>query len=660
MASLCITLLGGFEARLASGEAVAFGGRKSQALLAYLALISGGRCPRDKLIRLLWSDRGQSHARGSLRKALVELRKALSEADPPPLRADRDEVSLDASAVEVDAVEFERLVADGAPEALECATELYQGDLLDGIGVHDPAFEDWLRSERERLHDRAREAFSRLLDHQTGTGATDAAIATARRLLALDPLQESTHRALMRLYADQDDRAMAVKQYQACREVLRAELGLRLDAETERVIDEIREGVSKTDEAETPASSPAGATEPLALPDKPSIAVLPFTNMSGDPEQEYFSDGITENVITGLCRYPELLVIARNSTFVYKGRAVAPKIVGRELGVRYLLEGGIRKVGNRVRITAQLIDARSGHHVWADRYDRELADIFELQDEITRVIVGAVGATLHEAVIDDAERKDPAHLSAYDLTLRSEAQFFRHGKDGLASAREYAERAIAIDSRYARPRVLMAWTHLYERWSGYTNDPDRSLRIGFEAASKAVLIDTKDAPAHVVLGITHLLMHNHDQAVVELEQSIELSPSYADSHAQLANALGMMGRTEEALEAIDTAMRLNPHCPGWYLLMQGRAYVIAQRYEEALPPLQRSVSMVPGMTQVHATLAAAYAALGRLDDAKVHVERIKSLSPSFGRDYVRQVLPFMKRGDMDDFIALLEKAGLPE
>ncbi len=363
MAALHISLLGGFEARLGSGEALPLKGRKTQALVAYLALTPGEQHTRDELVALLWSDRGEQQARSSLRQSLSELRKALGDTDDSPLIAGRDAISLDADAVDVDVTEFERLIEDGTPTALERAVELYRGDLLDGIGVHDPAFEDWLRDERQHLQERACEALSRLLGHQAA-GDTERAIATARRLLALDPLRETTHRALMRLYAGKGERTLALKQYLACRDVLAAELGLSPETETEELAAEIRTGAARTEEAVDPVSDRrASRAEPLPLPDKPSIAVLPFVNISGDPEQEYFSDGVTEDIITELARFRSLFVIAHNSSFTYKGRAAMVQDIGRELGVQYVVEGSVRKAGARVRINAQLVEAESGNHL---------------------------------------------------------------------------------------------------------------------------------------------------------------------------------------------------------------------------------------------------------------------------------------------------------
>ncbi len=410
MICLRITLLGGFEAVSADGEGIAVQGRKPRALLACLAIKPGTAWSRDKLADLLWSDRGDERARASLRQALSGLHKALGGLKPDPLCAGRDAVSLDGGSVESDVARFIGLAEDAGPAALEQAAALYRGELLDGLGPTDPAFDEWLASERRNLNERAQEVLGALLDHQQTSGATGQAIATARGLVAIDPLQETVHRTLMSLYVAQGDRALALKQYRACRDVLKNELEITPSPETEA----LRADILHLNDAPQSVLANDGKMQPRALPDKPSIAVLPFTNMSGDAEQEYFSDGITEDIITGLSRFRELFVIARNSSFTYKGRPVKVQDIGEELGVRYVVEGSVRKVGNRVRITAQLIDAATGNHLWAERYDRNMEDVLAIQDDVTETVVATLAGRLGELGFDYAKRKATHILTAFD------------------------------------------------------------------------------------------------------------------------------------------------------------------------------------------------------------------------------------------------------
>src|SRR5262245_40657550 len=326
-----LRLLGGFDLHSAEGRAAIPAGRKVRALLTYLALSPGQAWPREKLMALLWSDRGDEQARASLRQALAEMRRVLGE--PSPVRAEHDAVSLDPALLAVDALEFERLAKAGK---LDEAAALYRGPLLDGHGVRDDAFEDWIRVERTRLHDLAVDVLDRLAGAQSG----DATLETAQRLLQLDPAREETHRLLMRLYATAGQRAQALRQYQLCRDALQRELQAMPDAETERLYREIQDESLSCRAIEANVAKPNLTAPPES---KPSIAVLPFANMSGDPQQDYFSDGITEDIITELSRFRSLFVIARTSSFQYRGKNVDVRQVARELGVQYIVEGSIRR-----------------------------------------------------------------------------------------------------------------------------------------------------------------------------------------------------------------------------------------------------------------------------------------------------------------------------
>jgi adenylate cyclase len=412
---------------------------------------------------------------------------------------------------------------------------------------------------------------------------------------------------------------------------------------------------------ETSASeSPMPTPSALPLPDKPSIAVLPFENMSGDPEQEYFSDGITEDIITELSRYPDFLVIARNSTFVYKHNVADHRQIARNLGVQFLLEGSVRRAANRVRISAQLIDASTGAHLWAERYDRTLDDIFAVQDEITGTIVGALGETLQETRIKHALRKDPSSLDAYDKTLQAWAHFNKFNKADNAEARHLAESAIELDPGYARAYAILARTHLMDFSSHWADDPDEALKRSYEIARKAVSLDDHSFYAYVCLGMSETWLRRHDQAIANMRRAIELNFNDADSHAYFANLLVFAGRPDEALEELETTMRLNPHYPGWYLQFLGRAYFSQRRYEEAESAFERVVTVNPGWPWAHLVLAATRTALGRTEEARAAVAEARKISPAMNLGHVFKAWPARNPEDLDHLVDLLREAGLPE
>ncbi len=335
MTAVAVSLLGGFEVRV-DGAVQNLAGPKDRALVAVLCLPPGAVHAREELAALLWSDHGDAQARDSLKHATARLRVGLGGSGSGALVIDRQSIRIDSAGLWIDAVEVERLLADGAPEAVQAALTLYRGDLLEGIAVRAPAFEDWLAAERRRLRGRLEIALGSLMNHRFTGGDHDGAAAVAERLIALDPFGEEAWRTLMRVHAHRGDPARALQLHEALRTRLHRELGVRPGRETAQLAATIREG-------DDPSRPPgARARRALTLPDRPSIAVLPFQNLGGDPAQDYFADGVVEEIITALSRLRWLFVIARNSSFTYKGRAVDVKQVGRDLGVRYVLEGSVR------------------------------------------------------------------------------------------------------------------------------------------------------------------------------------------------------------------------------------------------------------------------------------------------------------------------------
>ena len=511
MPSLYVKLLGGFEVRDGAGAPVGPLRRQAQAVLAVLALNPGVALPRYKLAALLWSERGESQARGGLRHVLSDLRKAFAAVDPPPLITDRETAQLNSDAVEVDALTFAHLIEEATSDSLARAAALYQGEFLDGLGVRDAVFEAWLRDERARLHDHARTAVSRLLEHQMTTGETDDALATAKRLLGLDPTHEGGHRALMRIYADMGDRALALKQYRTCCEVLGAELGIEPEAATQQLFNDIRD---------TPMASArrgelhvVGGREHPAPPDKPSIAVLPFVNMSGDAEQEYFSDGITEDVITALSKITNLFIVSRNSTFTYKGQAVDVERVGLEQGVRYVLKGSVRRSGNRLRITSQLIDAATGNHLWAERYDRTLENVFALQDEITREVTTAIRVKLTEGEQARITAAGTKNFDAWELTVKAGALGDNNVREDNEKARELLEEAVQLDPNYATAWCYLGWVHWAEARHHWSASPKESLVKAWKMAERACDLAPDSAEA---LGLfAHIALQQGDYPTAE-------------------------------------------------------------------------------------------------------------------------------------------------
>jgi adenylate cyclase len=403
-------------------------------------------------------------------------------------------------------------------------------------------------------------------------------------------------------------------------------------------------------------SAPARALEPMA---KPSIAVLPFDNMSRDPDQGYFSDGITEDLITDLSKLSGLFVIARNSTFAYRGRPVKVQQVGRELGVRYVLEGSVRKAGDRVRITAQLVDTGTGHHVWADRYDRRVDDVFEVQDEITRSIVEAlaVALTLPEQR-NQRERRRTEVADAYDFFLRGLEHLRSTTRDSNLQARRMAERAIALDAGYAEAHALEAMTYFRDWSMSWSQDP-RTLDRALEAAERAVALDATLPLAHRALGIVLLWKKQHERALATARRAVQLAPNDADGYWSIGEILSWW-RPADAIDPVEKAMLLNPHYPPTYLYTLGHAYYLIRRYEDAVNAFERLTRRNPDFLPAHAFLAATYAELGRVDDARRANGEVLRISPRVTAHEISNRLPYEDPELLVRAVAAFRVAGLPD
>jgi len=374
---------------------------------------------------------------------------------------------------------------------------------------------------------------------------------------------------------------------------------------------------------------------PLLLPDKPSIAVLPFANLSRDPEQEFFADGIAEDIITALSKLRWFFVIARNSTFTYKGRAVDVKQIGRELGVRYVLEGSVRKSGNRLRITAQLVEATSGNHVWAERWDRDIGDIFEVQDEITERVVAAIEPQLYAAEHFRSQRKPPESLDAWECVVRALSYISRRSQEDNATALELLQRAVTLDPAYAQAHSVLAYVLGLDAVYGW-RPRENVLPLALESAQRAVLLDDDDPWSHVALGSVFARVDRPEEAISEFRRALALNPNFALAHSRLGMALCALGQSEEALTEIDTAERLNPRelWRGLNNLARAIAHFIDARYDKGIEFAQRAILEGPGRIHSHRTLVVNLALAGRIDDARTALAVLRTLQPDFSLEWV--------------------------
>ena len=394
------------------------------------------------------------------------------------------------------------------------------------------------------------------------------------------------------------------------------------------------------------------------FPDKPSIAVLPFVNMSEDPKQEFFSDGMTEEIITALSKSSKLFVIARNSTFVYKGKAVKVKQVSEELGVRYVLEGSIRKTGDKVRITAQLIDALTGHHLWAERYDRDLKDIFALQDEITMKIISALQVQLTVGETAHMVEKGTQNLEAYLKGLQAKEEFLHMNKQGFTMAKQLAKEAIALDPKYAFPYTVIAECHMLEAWWGISDSPQESIKLGLEAAQRASVLNDSDPATHAAFNILYMFQRQYDKAIASAERAFELAPGEARTHWVLGRSLAMACRFREAIQYTEQAIRLDPFPHNTYFVTLGTCYRFVGRYEEAVSALKKAIQLAPDNFMAHINLTSTYSMMGREKEARAEAEEVLRINPKFSLDYFAKTLSYKDQAQNDKIINALRKAGL--
>jgi TolB-like protein/class 3 adenylate cyclase len=396
------------------------------------------------------------------------------------------------------------------------------------------------------------------------------------------------------------------------------------------------------------------------LPDKPSIAVLPFTNLSDDPEQEFLSDGITENIITSLSRVPDLFVIARNSTFTYKGKPVKVQQVAEELGVRYVLEGSMQRSGNRVRINVQLIDALAGNHLWAERYDREIKDVFALQDDISLKIANALDVELVWG-LGAKWRSSADNLEAYLTLMRGRAIHYRHTKEDNFQSIQLFKKAIELDPDWIIPKVQLSWAYFVDGRMGWNYPRKESFRRADELAQEALAADPSNHVVYALLGTLHLFpKRDYEKAIEFGEKSVATDPNDANAKALLAYSLVHAGRPQEAIVLFKKAMRLTPFYPNWYLRVLGIAYQLTGEFDKAVEVLKSSRDRNPESLFPHLSLAAVYAEMDRMEEARAAAAEVLRINPEFTVRHWAKVQLFKDPSVSEHRNELMRKAGLPE
>jgi len=411
--------------------------------------------------------------------------------------------------------------------------------------------------------------------------------------------------------------------------------------------------------SEAAANSGKGAAG-LELPDKPSIAVLPFTNMSSDPTQEHLADGIAEDIITALSKVSNLLVVARNSTFTYKGQAIDIRQVGREQGVRYVLEGSVQRSGQRLRVTAQLIDAPAGRHIWAQRYDRVIEDVFDVQDEITREVTSALQVQLTEGEQARLWAGGTKNLEAWEAAIQCPELLHSHRRVDVLPARRLAERALQLDENYASAWVMLGWSYWNEAFNGWTDNSDAVLEMALDAFNRALAIDDSSPDALALLAFLHLSLKKYDEARHFIEKAMALGPNNSFAPAVAANIELFCNRPQAMIPLLKRAMRLSPIYPAWYLGDLAFAYLLMDRLEAAIVTAKESIKIDPDYIYNYHVLAIAHAESGQTEAARAAVDKMLHIEPKMSIHTFRESQPYEDEALRDRMVSAFRKSGLPE
>ena len=638
--SLKINVLGRFQAQWDDGEAVDIPSRKALALLTYLAVESGPR-PREVLANLLWGGTGDDRARHNLRQALSKIRHCCDSL----IVAIGDDLALDSNCI-ADVKRFEELAGSEDPDELRECLDLYRGELLEGLNPREPEYAEWLMMARTRLRDTACRVADRLGHALVESGRIDDAIDAFRDLLTVDPAHEPAHRALMSLYAKAGRRSEALRQFKACGEALHRELGVEPGARTREVYEGLckeRQGVAADD------SRPGSDSAVTQVASPPAIAVLPFDNLSSS-EQAYFADGMAEDLITALSCFHSLVVIARGSSYAFRNSDLTDQAIAQKLGAQYLVRGSVQREGKRVRINVQLLDAEAGLQVWGHRYDREMEDVFLLQDEITSTLVSTLAGRVEAARLAWARKAPPERLAAHDLLLRGKDHHHRFTPEDCKKCIDLFERAIEQDPDYA---VAYAWLGcgLGQAMVFELDDIPALVDRSQSAVEKGLSLDENDSECHRILAQVNLERGNLKRALQHQERALFLNPN----DDRIVNAMGEVlvfaGRHEEAEQWVRKSMRLNPYHPVRYRTHLVRALFHQGRLEESLDVLdgidkQRRDDLTYRI--------AALARSGESASAEKIALRLSDEFPRFDPVGFVQELPFQNEEDREALLGPVE------
>ena len=649
-----LSLLGSFSLIGPHGP-IDLGNKKLCALLAFVACATSEPPSRETLTTLLWGTHFDAQARHNLRQALTRLRRALGE----DVFINNDHtLALRPGVFHCDAIRFESLIRADSREARKVAVDLYQGAFLADIVVPEDAWTDWVTARRQHLENLAVDALIRLGEEEEARDAPAQAMAFANRAVAINDLREDGHRLILRSLVAVGRQAEARHHHDQLAARLQHDLNVEPDAMTTALV---------ADTAAMPAQTPTlmpvlGSSMPSPHGMRPSIAVLPFRNLDGNPHDDYFADGIAEDIVVSLAGLRELFVISRRSTLAYRGREVDPCAAGRALGVRYILEGSVRRSTTSLRISAQLCETETGASLWGERLDVALGDLFEVQDRIVHNIVAGIVPNVRTAELERALRTQPTNFTAYDHTLRALNSFNHLDRPTFLSTRDHLGKAMEAAPGFATPAAWAAFWHVIWIGQGWSDNPREDANRAAALATKAVDLDRHDALALAIYGhLRSFLFHDYDSALVYFDRALAACPGSSWAWTLSSATLSYIGRGSDAIRRAEHGLRLSPHDRSLFLYLP---LIIAHysngTYGDAAKWGGLCVAENPTFSAPHRYLVAALAAAERLNEARDVAARLMKLEPNFRLNiYERTLQPFRQPETKARHMEHLRQAGLP-
>jgi len=664
-------------------------GRKTRGLLACLCLAQGERVSRSRLVGLLWDRSGEAQARMSLRQSLSELNSIVNRHVPALVEIERDSVRIDVRKCWVDALAIFHASADTAAQT-STLVEPYSERLLEDLDGMTPSFDQWLTAERTRFEDHVRKILEAELERLTEQNANpEMRAAAARRLINFEPTHEGAVRSLMKAFAQMGDRAQAIREFERCRQVLQRMLDLPPSKETVAVYEAVRvesadvsapvisrERISELSKNasglvtispvrwEIKKQSDPAATSAYGLEPRhgPSIAVLPFRNLTGDSAHHFVAEGLVEDMIEALSRVPNFFVISRLSTLAFRDQDRHPREIGNVLGVRYVLSGSMRIFEDRLRLTIELTDTELGAALWISKLDERFADLFEVQDRLSEMIVRKVAPYLHEAEMNRVRVKRPDSLEAYDLFLRAQENMHNSSRAVFETSEALFDAAIAKDPHYAAALAWRARWHVLRVGQGWSPDPADDARQADHFARAAIECNSMEPMALAVHGhVASYLYKDFDLAFRRFETALRINANAAPAWLWSAAAHAWMGNGSRAIEEINKAMALSPYDPLMYAYSgnAAMAYLVDGQHERAIECALRSLQENRTYTSAHRQLVVALVLAGREDEARASARRLLELEPGLTVEGFRRRYPGSASPHTEIFCDALARAGIP-